>query len=271
MLALGAPPVDSDMYLGTTGPVRGQFEREREAHSGSAHVLTHIETTHPESAVRNWNDTIETMDRFPSLFLDDDGRRKPHLFILGDGGHGPNELMFRFAMGVVFLLGDFSVIHVVTNAGGQSKFNVVEQLNGSFSKRLNGRPLRVDAIEWANASVIEREALMRKLQEYYTSIANGARFVRDHVAVAREEGATVWCAEGPAIYKLNEPEMLRFLIGGTIERETEICGGRPGWHIGVTGCFGLQCSVGHDARRRSYSPALFQAHKVHGNLPQASY
>ena len=39
---------------------------------------------------------------------------------------------------------DINVLHCVTNAGGQSKFNKVEQVNGSLARRVNGTPLHVD-------------------------------------------------------------------------------------------------------------------------------
>jgi hypothetical protein len=196
---------------------------------------------------------------------------KENLILLADGGHGPSEEMFRFAMGVMFLVLDLNVLHVVTNAGGQSKFNVVEQLNGSFAQRINGNPIRLDPDDYGNGTPADKKALLLGAAQRLTAMANGASFVREHVHVTRSEGASTWVAEGDSgdAFQLNEPELRRFL-GSSPEQKAQFVAKTRGEVLGSAiavmyrRVWGMMCdvdpenSVASDVYRRTHYSVTFR-------------
>ena len=96
----------------------------------------------------------------------------------------------------------------------------MEQLNGAFARRINGVPIRIDEIAWTNGSGEEKEKLLADALRRYVDLSNGTKFELDHVHVHREEGATVWPATGPEGFRLNEPEIRRYLLSSAEDKLT---------------------------------------------------
>jgi hypothetical protein len=76
-----------------------------------------------------------------------------------------------------------------------------------FSSRISGAPLHIDPTTWNTASRYQKEELLKKPLARIVAMMNGASFNRDHVSISRPEGASVWCADGPTTFKLDEKEI----------------------------------------------------------------
>jgi hypothetical protein len=127
---LGYINITNDMIPGWSKETHTQETK------GLGIAFAHHHNSHPETGARNASDICDLIYLYMPYF-ESNGKLKSTFFLQVDNSKGASDSQTRFVWILMFLKFDLDIIVIASNAGGFSKYNPVEKLNGFLSNRLN--------------------------------------------------------------------------------------------------------------------------------------
>jgi hypothetical protein len=173
--------------------------------------LGHVETFDPETAARNGTSILEFLEELEMSgdALNALGELCENLFIEMDGAHCSREEAGRFVTGLIFHVLDLNAMLIFTNAGGQSKFNTAEQINGGVARRVNGTIVHVDPVEYEISPAARKNAMLGTVLKKLCVVCDHA------TCMSVRGGVRVKPAVGPSNYPSFLSSDVRSFLGGS--------------------------------------------------------